>query len=293
MGCLSPRPHTHTSTHTDRRAVLCFLREIYERRRLVRFKLNSIFCAARADAASAALAASDVLLQHATWVWGSNNNKLLNNKVFCCYSLLTVAFYGAAHFIRFSSLRFASFYFACFLFSPSRPFFSSCAFSLKIDFPFTSFNVEKGKGKQGSVSGSPRGVKGDDVVVVEWPLPNGQLSRSLCCCSSCCCCWSCCLSTSTSYSCCYCLTCCCRLRCLNAIKIVQTCKERRRERIEKSTKISYCSIVCCIGGKETERLNNLIGFKLPTGKIFKRNGGAWQVNRLMGRENLLKCKIFS
>lgn len=132
--------------------MLCFLREIYERRRLVRFKLNSIFCAARADAASAALAASAVLLQHATWVWGSNNNKLLNNKVFCCYSLLTVAFYGAAHFIRFSSLRFASFYFACFLFSPSRPFplfLFFCAFSLKIDFPFTSFNGEGGGGTKG------------------------------------------------------------------------------------------------------------------------------------------------
>lgn len=182
---------------------------------------------------------------------------------------------GTFHSLLLASLRFVLLCLLSFLTFPPSPFFSSCAFSLKIDFPFTSFNGERGEGsKKGSVSGSPRGVKGDDVVVVEWPLPNGQLSRSLCCCASCCCCGSCCLSTSTSCSCCYCLTCCCRMRCLNAIKIVQTCKERERERIEKSTKISYCSIVCCIGGKETGKLNNLIGFKLPTGKIFKRNGGA-------------------
>lgn len=89
-----------------------------------------------------------LLLQHATWVWGSNNNKLLNNKVFCCYSLLTVAFYGAAHFIRFSSLRFASFYFACFLFSPSRlpPFPLLLRFFTENWFSFYLFQWGKGRG---------------------------------------------------------------------------------------------------------------------------------------------------
>lgn len=128
--------HTLTLTLT---VELLFLGEIYER--LVRFKLNSIFCAARADAApaDAATAAAPFpccMLQRQQL--HSNNNKLLNNKVFLLFLFVFVdsCIFMARHI---SLLRFVLLCLLSFL--STLPLFRLLRFSLKIDFPFTSFCV--------------------------------------------------------------------------------------------------------------------------------------------------------